>query len=75
MPKEEEESKKPIVSSSSFKDSASEANFDIDEEEPHKMRDKTVLHDLQLRDVIDEKYMTGVAFDKWCHAFHLDCLQ
>ena len=56
MPKEEEESKKPIVSSSSLKDdSVSEANYDLDEEEPHKMRDKAVLYDLQLRDVIDEK--------------------
>ena len=33
------------------------------------------MNDLQLHDVLDPKYKTGIAFTKCCHAFHLDCLQ
>ena len=72
---EEEEKKQPGVSTSSVKDSASESNFGNDDEDPHQARNETVLDDLQLRDVIDETYKTGVSFDKCCHEFHLDCLQ
>ena len=38
-------------------------------------RDRVVMKDLQLDDVLDRKYKTGVAFTKCCHAFHMDCLQ
>ena len=33
------------------------------------------MNELQLSDVIDEQYKTGVTFSKCCHAMHLDCLQ
>ena len=46
----------------------------VSEEDPHIKWDKMVMQDLQLKDVLDPNYKTGVTFQKCCHAFHFDCL-
>ena len=74
----EEEKKAPSIGSQSQRDSQSEVSGAGQgltfKEDPHIEWDQTVMKDLQLSDVIDEHYKTGVSFSKCCHAFHLDCL-
>ena len=46
----------------------------VTEEDPHLEWDRVVLHELQLKEVLDPKYKAGLSFTKCCHAFCKECI-
>ena len=68
------EEKKGNSGQQAAKDDEKAEDEEEEDDNPRWEWDARVINTLQLKDVVDPQYKTGVTFTKCCHAFHFDCL-